>query len=217
MHRTLAQSAQPFRRASRTGLVAADLGNVKGVAVRGLLGWYEGVRGLGSVARMYSTLPPHAQSRLSLDREALGVLPASWIAESSWHALLDAVLADAPCDRERMVGEVAAAIMSTTLRGVHRSLFDRLCTPQLYARYAQVTWRLYHDEGEWRVQLVSDHAAYATLRAWRGHHPLSCDLAMEAGRIVLASMGCRGVVATRRSCVSMGGSQCACSYEWQGA
>ena len=203
----------PARRAERI-VLPAELGHIKGVAVRALLLWYEKRKGPGSLVTLHAALPVYARSCLSPGREALGVLPSTWLPESTYHALLDAMLAAPPCDRQRMVTEGATAIMNSTLRGVHRALFEKLASPALYARYSQLTWRLYHDDGECRIQLISDHAAFATLRAWPGHHPFSCDLTMEAGRAVFAAMRCHNVIATRRTCVSVGGSQCASSYEW---
>jgi hypothetical protein len=191
-----------------------DVGHIKGARVRALLLWYEKRKGPGSLTKLFASLPVHARSFLAPEREALGVLPSNWLPESAYHAILDAMLWAPACERQRMVVEGAAAIMSSTLRGVHRALFEKLGSPAMYSRYAQMTWRLYHDDGEFRVQLVSDHAAFVTLRAWPGHHPLSCDLTMEAGRAIFGAMRFRNVVATRRTCVSVGGRQCASTYEW---
>ena len=201
------------RRLDRSAAFAPE-GNVKGAAVRALLLWYERRKGQGSLRTLYSDLSVRARASLVGSSDALGVLPSNWVPDSTFQALLDGMLVTVPCSRAQMISEGAAAVMQATLNGVHKSLFARLATPAMYARYAQLVWRLYHDAGESRVQLVSDSAAFATLRAWPGHHQLACELTQEAGRLVFAAMGCKDVVATRRACVSIGGSQCAASYEW---
>ena len=202
------------RRPDRPAVAATPEGHIKGAAVRALLLWYERRKGAGSLRTLYSDLPVRARASLVGSSEALGVLPSNWVPDSTFNALLDGMLVAAPCGRAQLITEGAAAIMQATVKGVHKSFFAKLATPPLYARYAQLVWRLWHDGGESRVQLVSDTAAFATLRGWPGHHQLACELTQEAGRFIFVGMGCREVVATRRACVSIGGSQCASSYEW---
>src|SRR5262245_22017816 len=108
-----------------------EQGHVKGVAVRALLQWYERRSHFAGVARLYDALPLQVRAAVQPKAEALGILPSSWVPDTTYHAILDAMLDAPPCDLTRMTSEGAGAIMGATLKGVYKQLFEKLATPQL--------------------------------------------------------------------------------------
>ena len=195
--------------------VANRASHAKGVALRGLLTWYESVYGRERLVAAARRLPEDHRRFLDEHREMLGVLPSSWYPMPFVHALLDEMLGDfGPTERGGMAAAAARYVMSTTLNGIHRRLFEMFATPQIYARFAQKLWHAYYDTGIFQVRCLDEHSAESVLTAWGGHTPFTCDLNTHAAALIYETMGLEGVAARRTACVDHGAAGCRVVITW---
>jgi hypothetical protein len=203
--------------AVRAGAPALARGRVKGAAFLEFVRWYERDQGRERLIAAAAGLSPPFRDALELDRDGPRILSSHWYDARAIHALLDALVDSRDAaERSRMAEEGARAIMSATLRGLYRLLFDWLATPERYARFADRLWRSYYDSGELEVVQADPTRAVSTIRNWPSHHPLLCEMHRHAADEIYTAMGCDGVSVRRESCVSQGDPECRFVTTWRG-
>ncbi len=195
--------------------LAIRASHAKGVALRGLLTWYESAYGRERLVSAFRRLPPAEGCFFDEHRELLGVLPSSWYPMSLVNGLLDELLRDfGPAERAGMAQAAARHVMSSTLTGIHRRLFEMFATPKLYARFAQKLWHAYYDTGIFQVRCLDEHSAESVVSAWGGHTAFTCDLNTHAASLIYEAMGLTGVAARRTACVDDGAAGCRVAVSW---
>jgi len=191
-------------------------GNIKGAAFREFVTWYGKQRGSQRLEAAVAALPEGARSHLQPQREALGILAATWYPAEIVHALLDELLRGVPADeRLEMAGAASEAIMRSTLHGIYRVLFRLMATPELYARFGNRLWSMHYDSGDLILELNEPTRLSATVRDWRGHHPFICELNCAALIPIFSEMGCVDVRVTHDACVSRHADACRYSLYWK--
>jgi hypothetical protein len=193
-------------------------GHVKGAAVHELLVWYEHELGRDRLTEAVQRVPLELRSKLGLDfgRDSLGILTSRWYDSEAMFSLLDVVGTGLGAAERIAVGERAAdAVIRKTLRGVYRVLFSWLATPERYASFAERLWRSYYDTGTMAVVSVGERAV-CTIRDWRSHSQLGCEMNRAAAMAIYRAMGCAGVTTRREACVGEGASECRFVTTWQG-
>jgi len=104
--------------------------------------------------------------------------------------------------------------MNVTLRGVHKTLFSLLATPDRYARHISKLWSVHYDNGEPLIMTLNPGEHHISFVDWRSHHPFICRLNMAAALPIYTAMGCRDVVWRRVHCKSSGGAHCVAIVTW---
>ncbi|HJK93783.1 MAG TPA: hypothetical protein RMH85_14555 [Polyangiaceae bacterium LLY-WYZ-15_(1-7)] len=190
-------------------------GRIKGVALRELVAWYERDRGRAALLDALERVPPDLRARFDLEREALGVLAATWYEARLVHALLDAMVHGLdPEARRRLAYDGSVAAMRATLGGVHRAVLRIVGSPELHAKFGQRMWRTYFEDGIADSRRVDAHTHRLAFRQWHSHHPVLCDMVTASDLVVFPAMGLHGVTVEQLSCVDRGDSECAHFIRW---
>jgi hypothetical protein len=192
---------------------ASDFGNIKGAAFREFLVYYS--RSI-SLTRVRDAVARTGARELSPDRADFGILQNTWYRAELVHAILDRLM-EGFNEAELAVLAQAGAnhVMGVTLRGIYKTLFSLVASPERYARHIPKLWRVHYDNGEPAVLSRGPSEHHITFMAWRSHHPLACRLNMAAALPIYQAMGCRDVHWHRTHCQSMGGSHCTCIVTWR--
>lgn len=193
-----------------------DPGHIKGAAFREFTVWYERTQGSERLRSGITALPESARLHLQPDREALGILAATWYPAKVVHSLLDALLHGvSENERRAMARDAAEAVMRATLRGIYRVLFRMMATPQLWARYGHRLWSMHYDTGELDYELRDATHMISTVRDWWSHHPFICELNCAASYPIFSEMGCADVEAVQEACISRGDEHCVYAIQWR--
>ena len=208
----------PFR-ATVIGMVsgaAARLGRIKGAAFREFIAYYRATYGPEALIAVVAAMPAIHRRELDQRDAALGVLASEWYPAEVVHALLDEISrGKSEAALRALAATASGAVMRATLRGLYRKLFEWMATPERYARYGPKLWGTYYDSGEVVVEVVpGELAAISTVRNWRSHHPLICELNRGASVEIYGAMGCVDVKAERAQCVSRGDPHCRFVTRW---
>lgn len=190
-----------------------ELGYIKGAAFRELLVFYAqnvdreravfAVRGSGS-------------AMLSPERSDFGVMQNVWYPAELVHRLLDRLTEDfSEPELHKLSQEAAIHIMGVTLRGVYKTLFSMIATPERYARHVPKLWRVHYDNGEPAVVVRATNEHRINFLGWRSHHAFACRLNMAAAQPIYEAMGCREVSWRRVHCKSLGGEHCTAMVSWK--
>jgi hypothetical protein len=192
------------------------LGNVRGAAVDEFLAWYGRERDLDKLVGAVRSLPADLTSKLRWEAGAPRLIPFAWYPCELIHGLFDQLLRgmDGP-ERDRLCREVAAHVMSTTLRGVYKAMFKAVVSPGLFAKVSPRLWRLYYDTGESVVTVEADNRHRSELSGWRGHHPFLCDINRLCGEWIYAELKCVDVSSHQLACVGRGDPSCIVLTHWQ--
>lgn len=193
-------------------------GHVKGAAVQELLIWYEHELGRARLAEAVQRVPEELRRKLDLDfaRDSLGILTSRWYDSAAMFSLLDVVgMGLGPAERIAVGERAADAVIRKTLHGVYRVLFGWLATPERYASFAERLWRSYYDTGTMAVVSTDEHAV-CTIRDWRSHSSLGCEMNRAAAMAIYRAMGCASVTTRRECCVGEGASECRFVTTWHG-
>lgn len=195
---------------------ASGIGCIKGAAIREFVIYCRATLGAEVLAAHVRAMPRAFAQELEIEDEALGVLSSEWYRAELVHALLDEISRDKSEDALRkLAAGASSAIMRATLRGLYRVLFQWMATPERYARYAPKLWASYYDSGETTVELLpGGMGANSTVRNWRSHHPLICELNRGAGVEIYAAMGCVQPQVERARCISRGDPECMFAARW---
>jgi hypothetical protein len=191
-------------------------GQIKGAAFREFLRWCDASLGRERLVEVAESLPASVRAHLETDAEALGVLTSVWYPASVVHALLDGLTMHmSPAEQRRLADEGAAAVMSATLKGVYKLLFDWMATPARYARFSPKLWASYYDCGTFEVTQRDDNQAVCTISEWETHHPFMCDLNRGAATAIYSAMGCKDADTEREQCVAKGDPHCRFVTRWK--
>lgn len=194
----------------------STLGRVKGAAFREFLLFFGQRYGVERMRACVEGLPATMRARFNLRDPAFGVLASRWYAVEVVHVLLDTMTESiVGQEREQLVRDGSAAIMNSTLHGVHRVLFSWMATPERYVKFADRLWSTYHDTGSLASEFIEDGLVHSRICGWRGHHRLICELNSAASKPIYEAMGCREVVVRRVGCVADGASACETEVRWQ--
>lgn len=190
-------------------------GRIKGAAFREFACWYAERLGQERIEDALRSLRHPQQDRLDPADESLGILASVWYPAELVHELLEALIRDVPrSERSALAQEAADIVMSRTLRGLYRVLFQWMATPERYARYCGRLWASYYDSGDFRVQMPDPCTAICTITDWQAHHPFICDLNHGAAGAIYRHMGCEDVNVDRVACVAQGAPHCCFATTW---
>ncbi len=193
-----------------------DLGRIKGVAFGEFLSWYELRRDCDRVRRAVIDVAASYPGQLDPIRPTFGVLASEWYPAEMVHALLDRLIAGhSPEELSAMALDAADHIMQRTLRGVYRTLFQFLATPNRHLRYAGRLWSMHYDNGSIVTRKNSETSHSFTYVSWTSHHPFICSMNMAASRPIYSLMGCQDVMHERIRCVSSGAANCENIVSWR--
>lgn len=197
-------------------MTAKGPAQVKGAALRPVLGWYERSFGGGPIRRAVERLPPGIRADVEIRDGMPIVLSNTWYDIRIVHALLDETVGALPVNqRARVAREASRAAIEETARGVYKFVLEQVVSPELYARHIQGLWRLLHDGGLREIRIVTPGVAVSEIRDWPGHHPVLCMLTNETMAALFEVMGMQDVTIARESCVSDGAPLCRTHVTWR--
>lgn len=190
---------------------------IKGAGIQPFLASYSAHWGRERLLAAARSLPPDLGAGFDLADPLLGVLPSQWFAASAIHALLDRLMdGHSEEERARIAREGAQAAIESTLKGVYRWLFERMMSPDRYARSAQRLFSRYYEPGTMVKTPLGEHGHLSVVTDWGGHHPLLCDFLFHTAEYVYEALGCREVKVRRTACVSAGARECRFEITWSG-
>ncbi len=176
--------------------------------VRELLLWYDRRFGHDETARLAAGLTPQALSRIDTSQPALGILSASWYPRSVTHPMMDAVAARAGNEGREYAMQSNREVVPRMIRGIYRTMFDVVASPESYAKNVGRLWRRIHTTGERSMVLRAPGEAVSRVDRWPGHHPMACWLTIYTMAYVFEAMGYRRWSVERLTCVAHGGGAC---------
>jgi hypothetical protein len=176
--------------------------------VRELLLWHDRRFGHEETARLASGLSPDALARVDTSQPALGILSATWYPMSVTHPMMDAVAARGGNEGREFAMQANREVVPRMIRGVYRTMFDVVASPENYARHVGRLWRRLHTTGERSMVLRAPGEAVSRIDGWTGHHPLACWLTIYTMAYVFDAMGYRHWTVERLTCVAHGGERC---------
>jgi hypothetical protein len=189
------------------------LGHIKGAAFREFLIFYSQ---RVDPARVAAAVRAIESSALSAERADFGVMQNVWYPAELVHELLDRLTEGfTEQELERMAQDAAIHVMSATLRGVYKTMFSLIATPERYARHIPKLWRVHYDNGEPAILTRGPNEHRISFLAWESHHPFVCRLNMAAALPIYEAMGCKGVSWRRAHCKSQGGEHCTAIVTWK--
>ncbi len=191
-------------------------GKIKGAAIREIFAWYEERYGRDKAREMARRAPDEFRPLLDPDDPISTILASSWYPAPFVHAMLDIVTEGmSEPEIERLAREANRAVVANSMKSVYRFVIEKLATPEIYAASIPRLWRLLHDTGDRRIEIVAPGEAISTIARWSGHHHLLCLLVVETMCAVFETMGCRNVKNERISCVSNGARECVTRVTWR--
>jgi hypothetical protein len=113
-----------------------------------------------------------------------------------------------------MAQECSQVIVSRTIRGPFRMLFELIATPERCARHSQRLWSAYFETGLSTVSKISPNCYEQRIEGWAEHHPLICEMNTYSAVVLYEEMGCREVRVRRTGCVSQGMQACISRVSW---
>ncbi len=164
---------------------------VKGLAFRSVLAWYEAHFGHEELVRRARESHPWLAETLSFDDEALGVIVNKWYPAAVTSALADAVtLGVSDEDSELMSSGAAVWILRDTVRGLYKLLFDWIATPSRFVKYRARVWGSYYDHGSFELEVHGERQLEIRIREWRAYHPFVFALTRKVIFGMFEEMGC---------------------------
>lgn len=193
----------------------SELGNIKGLAFAEFVTWYATTQSRRAVLEAIEALQPRYPDVFDPDRKAFGLLASRWYPAEVVHELLDRLIAGrGPDELDRMARDASRTIMNKTIRGVYKTAFALLVTPDRYIKYVDKIWGLHYDTGTPVLTKPAPDTHQLRYEAWAGHHPFICRLNSAAGYPIYTAMGCRDVEVERLGCISEGASVCEVRITW---
>lgn len=190
---------------------------VKGAIIRDFVEWYGERHGATTVHDLGRRLPAEHRALLDVDAPAFHLLASSWYPAKLVHAIFD-VLAEGrtPEEMRRFIHDANRDFLRTggASKSVYRFFLEKLATPDLYAFLVPRFWKQLHSTGEREVKIVRRGLAESTTRAWSGHGPHLCTMAIETMCTVFETMGMSNVSWDRVLCVSNGDALCKTIVRW---
>jgi len=153
---------------------------------------------------------------LSAERADFGVMQNVWYPAELVHQLLDRLTDGfSEPDLVKLAQDAATHIMGVTLRGVYKTMFSLIATPERYARHIPKLWRVHYDNGDPAVVVRAPNEHRINFLGWRSHHAFACRLNMAAALPIYQAMGCKEVRWQRAHCKSLGGEHCTAIVTWK--
>ncbi len=192
-----------------------EASHTKGAALKVFFDWYGRKYGRVRLTRAFEQTPADLRTVLDPNRDGLGVLASTWYPDRLIHALMTDMLLGFSTDEQRdLAREGTFEVVQGTLRGVYKTLFALLMTPDRLARNLDKLWRSYHDTGTTQITVESARRHRSRLSGWVGHHPFICMMNRYGYEALYTSIGCKNVVVTDDGCVSNGNGACTFIAEW---
>jgi predicted hydrocarbon binding protein len=198
---------------------SSRLGRIKGAAFREFIAWYSATHGRERLHAHLAAMPKAFAAELDASSDTLGILTSQWYAAELVHALLDQIArGQSDAELHELGSAGSRAVMSATLSGLYRVLFQWMASPERYARYAPKLWSSYYDSGSVEVEVMDDAlGAVSTVKRWRSHHRVICELNRGAAVEIYAAMACSQVTCERIACVDSGDAVCRFVTRWTSA
>lgn len=186
------------------------------MAFREFLAWYERRHGSAPVVAAVAEVERRHRVGLVPEGPYFGVLASRWYRAEAVHDLLDRLTADrSEAELARMADDAASAIMGHMLRGVYRTLFSLIATPERYARHAGKLWSTQYDTGSIVIEVTGTTEHRITFVDWASHHPFICRMNMAAARPIFEAMQCQDIHVQRLGCISTGAAACENLVRWR--
>ena len=200
--RTTTPSTQP--------LALAQVGRIKGTAIRAGLTWFASTHGQRGLERVYDLASPELRSILRVDDPAFGIIASGWYDTQRIGELLEHLerVAD-PEALEAHTDALTAAIAKDNVGGIYRSLFRLISSPTMLEAHAQRIWRTYLDEGTLAAKVPTPGKILIEICGWQHHQPTVCRVVGFMMQNVLRAIGYTALIVERTECVAEGGSCCA--------
>lgn len=190
-------------------------GNIKGAVIREFALWHEQRFGRGRISAVVRELEPLYPEVLDAKREAYGLLASEWYPAPLVHTLLDRLTEGAnDAELTRLAEDAANVIMGRTLRGVYRTLFGMVASPDRFARFGHSLWGQHYDTGRNDIERCDANTHRVRYIAWHAHHPFICRMNMASSRPIYEAMGCKDVRYVPQGCVSRGSPICENLIRW---
>lgn len=197
---------------------AGSLGRIKGAALVEFMRFVRRDFGDDLVRSFLTALPAAHRPMFDLDRPSLGILPSTWYPAEPIHMLLDRLCEGrSVAQRHELAIAASEATLAATMNGVHRAIMRMIATPKLHARFSQVLWNAYFDNGVVEAEVIDATTHRYSKRDWSSHHPLLCDMIGFASLPLFRMMGCRKVEVIPGKCVATGAPACTHMVRWAGS
>lgn len=191
-------------------------GRIKGAVIREFVLWHEERFGRERLSLAVRELMSRYPEALEPSREAYGLLASVWYPAPLVHSLLDR-LTEGATDAEltRIAEDAANVIMGRTLRGVYRTLFTMVASPDRFQRFGHSLWGQHYDTGRNEIERCDATTHRVRYLDWQGHHPFICRMNMASSLPIYEAMGCRDVRYAIQGCVSRGAPHCENVVRWR--
>jgi hypothetical protein len=194
---------------------ATAKGRIKGAAIRDFIAWHITTFGPEPMLRAIRALPKRAQAEFDVERPCMGVLPSAWLEGSVAHQVLDQLLAGLSAQqRSELARGGAEATIQGMMSGAQRIVFA-VMTPTLYAKVANVAFRLNYGAGTVINEELGTRRHRASVENWLSHHPFLCHMNVNIKAAVYRAMGCEQVEIETRFCKDEGDNACGSIIRWQ--
>ena len=198
--------------------LASDLagtGRTKGMAWADQIRTFERLYGRERLVAAVRAMPDRWRRGLDENHPVLGVLDASWYLETQRNAFYDPLTRDmTQLQQQALARAMAKTVMDRSLRGLHRMIFAIMATPERFVKHAQSLWKVHHDTGRLRLQMLSPTSLEAVVLEWPTHHPFACMINHYACQVTLEEMGCSDMT-EHRVCAFAERAECSGVYHWR--
>jgi hypothetical protein len=165
---------------------------------------------------LHRRLKPELGRLLDANAPAWGIVVSSWYPDELPNTMLE-VLRDLLGDREhaRALREGTRYAMDKTFGGIYRPVARLFISPERISKHIQALWQMNHDSGQVTWQFVRPGLIRTELRGWNGHHEHRCEINRLMEEFLLGSLGCKDVLALRKTCVGRGAAACSSEVTWR--
>ncbi len=197
----------------------AELGKVKGAAVRAFLTWYHDQFGRAGVEALLKHVPDDVKSDFDVAQPDLGILTSGWYSAKFIHAYCDALTrVHDRIELDKILRQGVVATMEKNLQSVYKRFFLRvLMSPERYVKYCQSLWGMHFDNGTLDVRAEGTCALRWRIHDWRSHHRILCQMVTYSEPAVFGAMGCKRVTSVEKGCVTLGDDRCEHVIRWSNA
>lgn len=191
------------------------LGNLRGSAVSGGLGYFADRYGKAAIHEIYARQPPDVRVWMNPHAPMLGLLPTRLYPYPNIGRLLRTMAQVVHAvDEDAFLRALTNAAIDGTMSTVNRLALRWLVSPETYGRRAQEIWNLYHDSGRVSVLPSAPNELVVQISDWPNHDVTVCKVCVEGRRRILELIGVRPVEARRSKCKQWGDSVCVQYLRW---
>jgi hypothetical protein len=194
-----------------------DSAKIKGAAFIEILKWYSATQNSTQLSQIARKLSPRQRQYVTRPEEpTLGLLPGTWYEAELVATVFREMTADlSPPAVRQLAEEAVRASVGTTLSGIYAGIIRMLVSPKMLADHYQKLWRLYHNTGEFKVQVLAPNKYEFRLSNWPVHDPFFCLMNFYATRLILELIGMKGVTGQQGGCVDRGDPHCSYIQSWK--